>query len=107
MKILTNLIANKDCLGDYCNREKLNNGSYICDGSRSIVHETAFQDYLEKYFGFRKAFCKLHVSYNPCVRWMVLLLFRFRPVLRKMDCIGLVHKLNGVLAMQEIIEGQG
>ncbi|MBR6518256.1 MAG: TIM barrel protein [Oscillospiraceae bacterium] len=25
MKILTNLIANKDCLGDYCDREKLNN----------------------------------------------------------------------------------
>ena len=25
MKILTNLIANKDCLGSYCDREKLNN----------------------------------------------------------------------------------
>ena len=25
MKFLTNLIANKDCLGDYCDREKLNN----------------------------------------------------------------------------------
>ena len=26
---------------------------YVLDGERSIRHETAFQDYLEKYFGFR------------------------------------------------------
>ena len=30
--------------------EFLSNGGYICDGSRSVNHETKFQDYLEKYF---------------------------------------------------------
>ena len=31
-------------------------GGYICDGERSINHETQFQNYLEKYFaGFRKS----------------------------------------------------
>ena len=34
----------------------LTEGGYICDGARSINHETAFQDYLEKYFEFRKAY---------------------------------------------------
>ena len=44
--------------------EKFNNalceGKFLCDGSRNTNHETFFQDYLEKYFGFRKAYCKLH-----------------------------------------------
>lgn len=39
-------------------------GYYLCDGERTISHETKFQDYLEKYFGFRKAFCRLHVHYR-------------------------------------------
>ncbi len=38
---------------------------YICDGERSVNHETCFQEYLMKYFGFRKAHCKLHVAYPP------------------------------------------
>lgn len=37
-------------------KDDLCNGKYICDGARSIVHKTSFQSYLEKYFGFRKAF---------------------------------------------------
>lgn len=43
--------------------DKLGKGLYIYDGMKSINHETHFQDYLEKYFGFRKAYCELNVSY--------------------------------------------
>ena len=43
----------------------LTHGGYICDGARSINHETNFQDYLEKYFGFRKSYCKLRIEYSP------------------------------------------
>lgn len=43
--------------------QKLNKNFYICDGERNILHETSFQSYLEKYFGFRKAYCKLNVEY--------------------------------------------
>lgn len=61
---------------------------YICDGARSISHETNFQDYLEKYFGFRKAYCKLHVAYNPIIKWAVKMLFPFRKILHKFDEVG-------------------
>ena len=44
--------------------EAIDSGYYICDGERSLLHETNFQDYLEKYFGFRKAYCKLHVAFR-------------------------------------------
>ena len=80
----------------------LSSGGYICDGSRSVNHETAFQDYLEKYFGFRKAYGRLHVVYNPKVKWLIKALFPFRGLLLKFDRIGLLHKLNSVLRMDEI-----
>lgn len=80
----------------------LRNGGYICDGARSINHETAFQDYLEKYFSFRKAFCCLHVVYNPKIKWLIKLLYPVRGLLLKLDGIGIVHQLNSVLRMEEI-----
>ena len=54
------------------------NGFYINDGTRSLYHETAFQDYLEKYFGFRKAFCLLKIEYWPPFGIGVRLLYPFR-----------------------------
>lgn len=47
-------------------KEFLSSGGYICDGSRTIHHKSAFQDYLQKYFGFRKAYCRLHIKYKKC-----------------------------------------
>lgn len=41
-------------LEDY--NDRLGNDFYINDGERATRHETAFQDYLEKYFGFSKAY---------------------------------------------------
>lgn len=80
----------------------LANGGYICDGARSINHETAFQDYLEKYFEFRKAYCKLHVIYNPKLKWVIRLLFPIRGLLSKLDRIGVIHSINSVLKMEDI-----
>lgn len=55
--------------------KKLGAGFYINDGSRSIRHETAFQDYLEKYFGFRKAYCKLNICYRFPIGILVKILY--------------------------------
>ena len=87
-------------------RDFLTAGGYICDGARSIHHETAFQDYLEKYFGFRKAYCKLHIVYNPRLKWIVKTVFPFRKLLRKLDGIGKIHQINSVLRMEELARGE-
>lgn len=84
----------------------LANGGYICDGARSINHETAFQDYLEKYFGFRKAYCKLHIAYKPRLKRVVHLLYPIRKFLLKMDGIGALHSINAVLKMEEICRNE-
>lgn len=43
---------------------RVKDGAYLCDGSRNSLHETYFQDYLIKYFGFRKAYCHLKLQYR-------------------------------------------
>ena len=85
-------------------KDKLSDGSYICDGARSINHETHFQDYLEKYFGFRKAYCKLNLVYSSYLcKIVVALLFPFRFFVEKLGSrIGLFHHLSAILKMEEI-----
>lgn len=84
----------------------LEQGGYLCDGSRSISHETAFQDYLEKYFGFRKAWCRLHLRFRPGIGAVLGCLYPLRKLLRRWDGIGLVHQINGLLKMKEIAQTQ-
>ena len=84
----------------------LEGGGILCDGARSINHETAFQDYLEKYFGFRKAYCKLHITYNPRLKWAIRLMYPIRGFLLRMNGIGVCHSINAVLKMEEICRNE-
>lgn len=84
----------------------LANGGYICDGARSIQHETAFQDYLEKYFEFRKAYCKLHIVYSPRYKKLINLAYRFRNLIKVFDKIPMVRKINALMKMEEIYRDQ-
>lgn len=90
---------------DDCN-ELLSNGGFICDGERSVNHETAFQDYLEKYFNFRKAYCTLNIAYNPKIKWLVKMLYLFRKLLLKFDNISKIHLVNALLKMEHIVKMQ-
>ena len=85
------------------NADLLAQGIYCNDGARNINHETAFQDYLEKYFCFRKAYCKLHIVYRPGFGLLIKFLFPFRKMLMWLDNIPLFHQVNGVLKMEEIV----
>ncbi len=82
--------------------DRLGNDFYINDGSRAIRHETAFQDYLVKYFGFRKAYCHIHIIYKSNIKWMIKILYPIRKILMKFDNIGIVHQIDSVLRMEEI-----
>lgn len=85
---------------------KLSEGYYICDGEKSISHETAFQDYLEKYFDFRKAYCELNIKYRFSVRCAVNVLYPFRNVLKKYDVNLWMHNVLAVLKMEEIVRNK-
>ena len=82
-------------------------GVYIVDGERSILHETSFQDYLEKYFGFRKAYCRLHVMYRQGIAQLVACLYPIRGIIKSLSGVKLFCYINSVLKMEEIIRKQG
>lgn len=88
-------------------RDSLQAGSYICDGERNILHKTNFQDYLEKYFGFRKAYCQLHVVYRKPLGAMISILYNARKWFYQHDDKKLLCKVAAVLKMEEIVRTFG
>ena len=81
-------------------KDRFDGQFYICDGEKSVRHETAFQDYLEKYFAFRKAYCRLNVQYRSWVSPIVKVLFPFRGLFKGKTNTG--SQVSGVLKMEEI-----
>ncbi|EJT6151356.1 TPA: hypothetical protein I9081_001804 [Clostridium perfringens] len=81
---------------------KLVDNYYICDGERALLHETNFQDYLEKYFGFRKAFCKLNVKYRFPISFIILLFTPFEKFLSSKN--GIIAKLKVLIKYKIISE---
>ncbi len=79
---------------------KLGKDFYICDGARSTLHETAFQNYLEKYFGFRKAYCNLHMKYRLPIAIIVQLIYPFRNQIKKEG--KLFSKIKTVLFFEKV-----
>lgn len=80
---------------------RLGRGCYICDGERNIVHQTSFQEYLEKYFCFRKAYCRMHIRYKKGMGFIVKALYPFRSLISKFTS-RLAIKINAVLFMEQI-----
>lgn len=76
---------------------------YINSGERSINHITHTQEYKISNFQYRKVYCKLHIEYNPKIKVFVKLIYPFRKILRVFDGIGFVHKINGVIKMEEVV----
>lgn len=85
-------------LSDY----KLSKEFYICDGTRNVLHETKFQDFLIKYFGFRKVYCKLNIVYRKPIKILIKTLKPFRKFLNSIGKIG--KQINAVFLMDDISE---
>lgn len=83
-------------------KSRLESGSvYLCDGYRNIIHQTKFQDFLIKYFGFRKAYCNLHMVYRSSVLIAVKLFYPFRKGIKAFLPKSLRVKVCAVLNMEE------
>lgn len=78
---------------------------FVNDGARSISHETGVQDFLIKKFGFRKAYCRLHVHYRPWLKGVVRMSYPFRRLLKRGKG-SRIQQLNALLSQEEIIKCQ-
>ncbi len=80
----------------------LDAGWYVSNGTRPISHPTNFNEYLERMFGFRKAYCVLHVKYRKVMRLALVGAKCFRGFLRPDKCRGgLLGQMRGVLLLDE------
>lgn len=78
------------------------NKNYVCSGSRNINHKTGTQEYKIRRFGYRKAYCRLHIEYNPKVKRIIKFLYVFRKPLLWLDKITFIHQINAVLLMENL-----
>ena len=74
---------------------------YVCDGARSISHQTNIQDFLISKFKFRKAYCRLNVVYRKDIGILVKLLFPFKSILEKIK-IKPIEKIVVLLRHEKI-----
>lgn len=103
LKLRVSDAINAKALDYYLNQLKKR---YISDGARSIFHKTSFQNYLRNHFGYRHAFCRLHVLYRKPVKLLIDLLYPFRSVLRRFDDVRAIQQMNSLLFMEEIIRSE-
>lgn len=67
---------------------------YVSDGSRSVSEHSNIQEFLMHNFGFRKAYCKLHIFYKWWFSVVIKVLFPFRNMIKS-------NKTKAVLRMHE------
>ena len=75
---------------------------YICSGSRNINHKTNVQDYKIDKWKFRRAYCNLHIVYNPKIKWLIKALYPFRCMFNMLDGITRIHQLNALLCLEQL-----
>lgn len=74
-----------DCMLTEWNEKLKKHEVIISNGSRNIRHLTNFNAYLEKYFGFRKAYARLKIAYRFPFGILVFLLKPFIKLFEKTD----------------------
>ena len=76
---------------------------YITNGTRSINHSTQFNEFLERMFGFRKAYCTLVIVYRPIMKVLVPFLKRAKKQIERKssDRGGVWRQIHGVLLLDE------
>ena len=74
---------------------------YIHNGTRSISHQTNIQEFLINKFKFRKAYCYLHIKYQPFFGLAVSCLFPFRKFFSVFN-VSLFRSINSILLQEEI-----
>jgi hypothetical protein len=84
----------------YLNQRK---ARYITTGMRTISHQTQFEDFVIKNFGYRRAYCRLGVAYSPAIRLLAGFIYRTPSIWRNirlpagiMGKLDVIHKLAGI-----------
>ena len=72
-------------------------GTFPCSAAEYIDVQ-----YLLKNFGFRKAYCKLHIQYRPLMKLAVNMLYPFRRIIKKFSKNKLIYQVWCTMRQEEI-----
>ena len=76
---------------------------YITTGTRAISHDTRFEDFLMRNFGYRRAYCGLGLEFRPAFRILVDCLYGLRGWWKKLPISGDVkHRLHVICELERI-----
>lgn len=75
---------------------------YVLGGWRTLIHETNYQDYLMKNFGYRKAYCRLHIEYRLWMKAVISVLYPFRNLIKKGSGNKWIYQVWCTLHQEEI-----
>lgn len=75
---------------------------YILGGYRTMIHDSNYQDYLLKNFGFRKAYCRLHIQYRPWMKAVISVLYPLRHLIEKLSSNKFCYQVWCALKQEEI-----
>lgn len=79
--------------------------NYLISGQKNINHKTNVQEYDIKQFGFRKAYCDLHVIFNPRINIIVSLIRPLKKIiLRLSDKHSFFNKINSLVLLADYRE---
>jgi len=73
---------------------------YVCNGARSISHETNMHEFLVRNFGFEKVYTNLNLYYRWPLGWIVALAYPFRGALGRA-----VPPLEKILRLEQFRRG--
>ena len=79
-----------------------NSFKYVNIGARSLLHKTTTQRYLIDKFGFRKAYCTLHLEYRYLLKLIVRFLYKFKLFFNFFRWNFFINKIYGLLVHEEI-----
>jgi len=88
------------CVYNYF-RKDIEQGKYLCGGTRNVYHKTNFQEFREDNLGFRKAHAHLHIKYVPFIALLIKILYPLRKIIKKIP-FTIANQVSGILLMEEI-----
>ena len=75
---------------------------FLSAGERTVNHATNSQQYKIDNFGFRKAYCRLHIVYRGWMGTAVKVLYPLRGLVRFFRRLPVFHSVDAVLGMETI-----
>ena len=88
-------------MNELIQRYVLEKGMVLSNGSRSISHNTNYQEVLIS-MGFQKKFCRLNIIYNPWLRIGIKTLYPMRSLVYMIPDKNVIHKVRAILHQEEI-----